>query len=223
MTVKEEMLNKLREGLPAEHIEKKQGYSYVGHTYMISQMNSIFGFDGWDFEQISPVNIVHMEEKDGKWKVICAANVRLTVRGSDFFNQTIKEEVGTCGATGKNLVDVFNTAYCGAPTYAFKRAAHWLGNQFGASLYDGSNPLHNGGEDKWGYSEPLTVDEVDMVIQSFRHDIDNAVNKKDFDSVMQKYLIDLKRLPDENRDSLREFSLAKLNTLTGKAKGNEKQ
>lgn len=206
----------LHQGFPGEHIEKKSGYSYAGHTYMISRLNALFGFDGWDLEQIEPVKMVHKEEKeDGKWCVICTASVRLTVRGKEGFKTTIKEEVGTCGNTGRSLVDVLNTAHCGAMSFALKRCAHWLGNQFGASLYDSDNPLHSGGEDKWGI---LSDDEIDMTIQGFRNDIDGTKTKKEFDGVMQNYVVDLKRLPKQQRDNLREFSYEKLATFETKKK-----
>ncbi len=208
--------DRLKLGLPSQHIEKKQGYSYVGHTYMISQLNDLFGFDGWDIEQLGPVQVVHKEQEDGKWHVICTAAIRLTVRGPDGFKTTFREDVGTCGNKGKNLTDVLNTAWCGAPTFALKRAAHWFGNNFGSSLYDSTNPVHHGGEDKWGFREDLTEKEVDMVIQSFRHDLDGAENRQAFDGVMSKYVLDLKRLPDDDRSRMRELSKEKLEQLKEK-------
>lgn len=231
MAVKDELLVQLNEGLDPKHIEKRQGMSYVSHAYMVHNLNRLFGFDGWDIQQLSPVEIIHKASEESvnkrtgetypKWTVICTASVRLTVRALG--DCTFKDEVGTCGAIGASLVDVMNTAHCGAPTYAVKRAAHWFGNQFGSSLYDGDNPLHNGGEDKYAISKPLTKEEVDMVTQSFMHDVGKVKSKKAFDAVMAKYVSDLKRLPGEDRDRMRLLSVEKIEKLKSKGQENAKQ
>lgn len=211
----------LNEGYPAEHIEKKGGYSYVSHPFLIYNMNRLFGHDGWDIEIIQEPALVHkeQEEKNGrkKWHVIATCGVRVTVRhaaSGGEWTQTVKEDVGTCSSQGSNLSDVLNTAYCGAPTQAVKRACHWLGNQFGASLYDGDNPVHSGGSDKWADLH-MTAEEIAHIVKSFRLDLKKVADKAAYTKVMNSYVNDLARLPEEEKKSMRAECVTlqqKLNT-----------
>lgn len=199
----------LNEGYPSEHIEKKGGYSYVSHPFLIHNMNRLFGHDGWDIQVIQPPDLIHkeQEEKNGrkKWNVIATCGVRVTVRSfmnGESWVGTIKEDVGTCAGQGGNLADVINTAYCGAHTQAVKRACHWLGNQFGASLYDGDNPLHNGGSDKWADLH-MSPEEIAHIVKSFELDLGKVKNKAAYDKLMNSYVSDLARLPEKEKKSMR--------------------
>ena len=226
---KDELEQEMLQGLNPAFIEKKQGYSYVAHAYMVTNLNRLFGFDGWDLA-LAGVEVVHQssEEKNGRMKhtVICTAKVRLTVRGQKDgeWRETTKEEVGTCGNTGFNIIDVWNTAYCGAPTFALKRAAHWMGNQFGASLYDRDNPVHDGGQDKWGIVPELPPEEITKVSKAFIKDLNKAKSKNGLEKVMVKYVPKLKTLPENAKEDLRAFYKEKMvemksNGKTLKAEG----
>jgi len=222
---KDELELELQKGLDPKHIEKKQGFSYVAHAHMVANLNRLFGFDGWDIHQ-EPIETVHksQEEKNGrtKYTIVCVARIRLTVRGrvGDEWRETVKEEVGTCGNTGYNAVDVWNTAYCGAPTYALKRAAHWMGNQFGSSLYDRNNPVHEGGDDKWAVVPEAAPEVIEEVNKEFTTEIKKARSKGGLEKVMVKFLPKLKTLPEEAKSNLRQAYKDKLEKINANGKGD---
>lgn len=199
----------LNEGYPAEHIEKKGGFSYVSHPFLIYNMNRLFGHDGWDIQITQDPAIVHKEHEDKngrkRWHIIATCGVRVTIRNctmGDGWTTTFKEDVGTCASQGVNLTDVINTAYCGAPTQAIKRACHWLGNQFGASLYDGDNPVHNGGSDKWADLH-MPPEEIEHIVKSFKLDLGKVKTKAAYTKLMNSYVNDLARLPEQEKQTMR--------------------
>jgi hypothetical protein len=225
-TNKDELELELQKGLDPTHVEKKQGYSYVAHAHMVSNLNRLFGFDGWDIYQ-EPIEVVHKseEEKNGrtKYTIVCTVRLRLTVRGriNGEWRETVKEEVGTCGNTGFNIIDVWNTAYCGAPTYALKRAAHWMGNQFGASLYDRNNPVHEGGQDKWGVLPDLPEGVIEQVNEDFTTELKKARSKNSLEKVMVKFLPQLKTLPEDAKANLRAAYKDKMTKIKANGKGEQ--
>jgi recombination DNA repair RAD52 pathway protein len=224
---RQEITKLLNTGYPSQHIEKKGGYSYVSHPFLIYNMNKHFGHDGWDIQIIQQPTIIHQEAEDKggrkKWHVIATASVRVTVRSftgaTGEWSTTIKEDVGTCSCQGSNLADVINTAFCGAPTQAVKRACHWLGNQFGASLYDGDNPVHTGGPDKWADLH-MPREEIDHIMKSFQVELNKVKTKAAYQKLMSSYVNDLTRLPEADKKNLRTIAVQAQEKLNKKESEN---
>jgi len=140
---KAKQITTLRKGLdPAVVKQRPQGgraVSYVTGGYIKGRLNEVFGFGGWDSEI---TELVAMDDPRGPW---ARATVRLTVRFEDG-NHATRHDVGFGSASPKQH-DGRELAGKEAATDALKRAAASLGNQFGLSLYDKDNPIHQGGAD----------------------------------------------------------------------------
>lgn len=141
----------LRKPLPPEVIQKRpDGFSYIDQTFVVPEMNRIFGAGGWSCEVIVAPHIVHQftrevdayegtgtnRRKTGtktNHVAVVVCTVRVTVCGTAH-----KDGEGAC--TAEAPVDAFanslETAFKGAVTDGMKRACILLGERFGITLYD---------------------------------------------------------------------------------------
>ena len=165
-----------------QRVLKAQGQSHVAAFDVIAHLTRIFGFEGWDKEILS-LDLVHeriVEQEDGK--VRCWATYRCTMRLTirDPEGRIIKfiEDAATGSAQNMPSVgDAHDFAVKNAVSYALKRCAKDLGDQFGLSLYNkgqtdallGKTLVHPDGiteEDVESHApEPLSMgnDEREMV------------------------------------------------------------
>ena len=126
----------------------KDGQSHLPAYDVIAHLTRVFGFEGWDKEIIS-LDLVsatrgHPTDTSKKgWYITYRCLMRLTVRDPQGRTMKVVEE----GATGscQNLPsegDAHDFAMKNAISYAIKRCAKDLGDQFGLSLYNkGSTAL----------------------------------------------------------------------------------
>lgn len=131
-----------------------QGQSHLPAYDVVAHLTRIFGFEGWDKELINLWLISEMDrehpEREGKtqWTVTYGCTMRLTI-----YDSVMRYEPGMRtpyrtrlkvieeGATGSanNLPsrgDAHDFAMKNAMSYAIKRCAKDLGDQFGLSLYN---------------------------------------------------------------------------------------
>jgi len=145
MTNREKLFQELSRPLDMSLVKEREGrggviLSYLeGHT-IISQLNRIFGYDGWEYEITELKETARYKtEKDGKvlLNIGMLARVRLTVYFPD--RSVKREDVGYGTGVAADMNAAFESAAKEAVTDALKRAARTLGNQFGNSLYGGKN------------------------------------------------------------------------------------
>lgn len=117
--------------------------SYIESWHAISEMNRIFGFEGWDRETIYCKEVSRVECKIGKepyrkdgYKIGYEAKVRITIYGSEPLRTTLREGTGHGCGTMSDLFDCIESAAKEAESDAMKRALMTFGNQFGLALYD---------------------------------------------------------------------------------------
>ena len=130
----------LDEGLVSYRKGRKgRTFAYLEGHAAIDQANRIFGFGGWGWEVIGPVELHEREtvdQKTGETRRFRAysATVRVTVPGS-----SPRSDVGFHAVT-EETVEGHETAYKGCVTDALKRALRGYGEQFGNGLYGDGAP-----------------------------------------------------------------------------------
>jgi len=107
--------------------------SYVEGWHAIAEANRIFGYEAWDRRTVS-ASCVWTEAKDGTYRAVYTAKVRITVRAGEV--KIVREGSGTCEATAGTAGQAHELALKGAETDATKRALATFGNPFGLALYD---------------------------------------------------------------------------------------
>lgn len=124
---------------------KAQGQSHVAAFDVIAHLNRLFGFGGWD-KEILDLDLVGERaedvEKNGKTRrgywVTYRCVMRLTVR--DPFGRPVCRIEDAATGSASNMPDygdAHDFAVKNAVSYALKRCAKDLGDQFGLSLYNG--------------------------------------------------------------------------------------
>lgn len=151
LTVDEE----LRKPLPAEAVQQRpDGFSYIDQTYVVPEMNRIFGAGGWSCEVlVAPHIIAQYTREVDEWKdrkrtgnkitnhvAVVVCTVRVKVCGQH------KDGEGACTAEAPidSYANSLETAFKGAVTDGMKRACILLGERFGISLYDRKNKQKGG-------------------------------------------------------------------------------
>lgn len=123
-----------------------QGQSHVAAFDVIAHLSRVFGFGGWDKEILS-LDVVHeriaeQEQKGGKYVpprcwVTYRCVMRLTIKDPDGNPVAHYEDAATGSAQNMPGVgDAHDFAVKNAVSYAVKRCAKDLGDQFGLSLYN---------------------------------------------------------------------------------------
>lgn len=122
--------------LHPDNVKKNpKGYDYIEAWHAISEMNRIFGHDGWDREMIRCVQCGEpYQDAKGNWRVGYWATVRIRVHVGD--TVVVRDGTGYGSGIGKDLNDCHEGAVKEAESDAMKRALMTLGNPFGLALYD---------------------------------------------------------------------------------------
>ena len=117
-----------------------QGQSHLPAYDVIAYLNRVFGIEFWSREIMSTW-LIHetAEDKNGRigWTVTYGCKVRLTIRNPE--GEIVKTSDGVATGSANNLPsrgDAHDFAIKNADSYALKRAAKDLGDQFGLSLYN---------------------------------------------------------------------------------------
>jgi hypothetical protein len=130
-----------------------QGQSHLPAFDVVAHLTRIFGFEGWD-KQILDLHLISEQavayEKNGAkkngWDVTYGCRMRLTIYDISAMNAFVPRnerivKVIDDGATGSathmpDRGDAHDFAMKNAISYAIKRCAKDLGDQFGLSLYN---------------------------------------------------------------------------------------
>lgn len=134
-----EQIEVLLRPIKPERVFHLNGQSHVAAYDVTAHLNRLFGFDGWD-KQIVSLDLVreHSEERKGRdgWWVTYRCVMRLTVRDPDGRVAKVVEEAATGSAENQpSYGDAHDLAVKNSVSYALKRCAKDLGDQFGLSLY----------------------------------------------------------------------------------------
>jgi DNA repair and recombination protein RAD52 len=130
--------------LGPEYISYRRGeggrmLAYAEGHEVISLMNLIFGWDGWNSKVVSLVTDYAGDGNGGKWSVGVAATVRLTVQVGENgkTREVFREDIGYgTMENGPSRGKAMEKCRKEAVTDALKRAARQLGNATGGCLYN---------------------------------------------------------------------------------------
>lgn len=133
-------------------VMEAQGHSHLPAFDVIAHLTRIFGFEGWDKEVTSLWLISESsrpnpnDSSKTQYTVTYGCQMRLTIKakveGSSIFGNSLGvvkriEEAATGSANNlPSLGDAHDFAMKNAISYALKRCAKDLGDQFGLSLYN---------------------------------------------------------------------------------------
>ncbi len=140
MKTLEAINDQLKQPLDVTRVKKRQGgggssLSYIETHDVISTLNRVFGFDGWEFQ------LLHFEQFQTPKGLVFRQTARLIVKfdGRPF----LREDVGIGIASNANA-DQLEKGMKESASDALKRCARTLGEQFGNSLYQKDAPEHQG-------------------------------------------------------------------------------
>lgn len=136
MTLTFEQLEVLMRPLHPSRVQSRsQGgatLSYLAAFDVKAMLIRVFGFGGFSAE-VTDAKIIDIDRgDDGKVRVAAMATVRLTIPSLG----CVYTETAIAGQTGKSVGDVADFAMKTAESDALKRAATYLGTQYGLSLYN---------------------------------------------------------------------------------------
>ena len=121
-------------------LKDRSGMSHLPVLDVEAYLTRFFGFEGWGRE-IVELWLIHEtgEEKGGRvgWTVTYGCRLRLTIRNPS--GEIVKVVDGCATGSANNLPsrgDAHDFAMKNADSYALKRCAKALGDQFGLSLYN---------------------------------------------------------------------------------------
>lgn len=147
MALTAEQITQLLRPINPRRVLQAEGQSHVSQQDIRAHLTRIFGFGGWD-KEILELRCVRdttitvpgkngRPAREGVPAVTYVCRMRLTVRDPDGNVVKVSEDVGT--GTSPNLPgfgDAHDFAAKNAVSYALKRCATDLGDQFGLSLYN---------------------------------------------------------------------------------------
>jgi recombination DNA repair RAD52 pathway protein len=121
----------------ANRQQGRQQLSYLEAWDVKATLIRVFGFGGFSAEcleaKIVDMREVPQSQGQGKnWKVTAQASVRLTIHQTG----AIYTESAIAGSAQPDITESMDMALKSAESDALKRAAIYLGTQFGLSLYD---------------------------------------------------------------------------------------
>lgn len=135
-------IQRLMRGIDANHVDKKQGLSYMAQHEVRAELTRIFGFGNWD-SQVESMELLWESEApsaDGKktmYRACYKAGVRLTIR--DYWGNIVCSFVEYHAEANSNLPDrgeAHAMAITSVESYALRRAAIGLGDRLGLGLYN---------------------------------------------------------------------------------------
>ena len=120
-------------------VYQQQGQSYVAGWDVSAHLTRMFGFAGWEKEVLELVEVFEEPPGDGRrgWTVTYRCQMALTVFDAD--GRKVWRNTDAATGTGNNQPqrgEAHDLAVKNAVTYALKRCAKDLGDQFGLSLYN---------------------------------------------------------------------------------------
>ena len=120
-------------------VSNLRGMSYVEGYDVKAELNRVFGFGRWDTEILGQSLVCEREVKTSKggdaWYVVYTTSLRLTVKAPDGTVVCRHEESHAGNSTHPDQGEAHGNALTNSWTYALKRCATNLGDQFGLSLY----------------------------------------------------------------------------------------
>jgi len=131
---------------PSRVLKDPQGHPHVSQQDITAHLIRIFGFGNFDTDILESVCIFEQpttsldketqKPKPNRWDVCYRAKVRLTVRNAEGEEICHYEDGSTATAQNQTRGDAHDGAFKSALSLAKKRAAVYLGDQFGLSLYN---------------------------------------------------------------------------------------
>jgi len=127
---------------PSRVLEDGKGHPHVSQQDITAHLIRIFGFGNFDTDIIETACIFETprvndkQEPTGRWDVCYRAAVRLTVRNAEGETVCHYEDGSTATAQNQTRGDAHDLAFKSAVSLAKKRAAAYLGDNFGLSLYN---------------------------------------------------------------------------------------
>lgn len=127
---------------PSRVLEDGKGHPHVSQQDITAHLIRIFGFGNFDTDIIETACIFETprmndkQEPTGRWDVCYRAKVRLTVRNAEGETVCHYEDGSTATAQNQTRGDAHDLAFKSAVSLAKKRAAAYLGDGFGLSLYN---------------------------------------------------------------------------------------
>jgi hypothetical protein len=131
-------LKQLMTDLHTSRVETKQGMSYLAAWDVKATLIRVFGFGGFSSELIESEIVKAVEvpqaSNNGKmnWAITAKATVRLTIPQLG----AVYTEAAIAGSKQPDFTESADMALKSAESDALKRAAIFLGTQFGLSLYN---------------------------------------------------------------------------------------
>lgn len=188
----------LREGLDPKSVSKikKAGreMSYIEGWLVFENANRIFGFDNWTYS-IASMDVTRLD--DGSSEVYTIIEVRIQFPDGEVKRQ----DVGWGSATKKMGLEL---ALKESVTDGCKRAFRGFGHQFGNSLYDKANAIHDGGADS---RATFNDTESDEVVASMTDAYDKASSMEDWTKVTNKFRGDAVRLDAGSKKRMNEYAM----------------
>lgn len=167
MTLTPDQIGQLLKPVNGTRVRQRDGNSYMEAHDIKAHLTRIFGFGNYDSEVFQ---LDLMYERPGKSRsgaeavsVGYRAGVRLTVRTPEGAMLATYTEYAAAGATNypvNKLADAHDMAMKSAASYALKRCAIHLGDQFGLSLYNNGSTSAFVGGTLVGAEKPAAPDDV---------------------------------------------------------------
>ena len=135
----DEQVNLLLRPIHPRRVLMRDGMSYVEGYDIKAELNRVFGFGRWSVDILSQDLICETETKTRNnkdaWYVVYKTSLRLTVCAPDGAAVARYEESHVGESTHPVRGEAHGNALTNSWTYALKRCASNLGDQFGLSLY----------------------------------------------------------------------------------------
>jgi recombination DNA repair RAD52 pathway protein len=127
---------------PSRVMSDNKGMAHVSQQDVRAHLIRLFGFGGWDTE-LTSLELIHErsvgvdEKSQGRWWVTYRCTMRLTIKDPQGKVLATYEDGATGSAQNQpSPGDAHDNALKNAISYALKRCAINLGDQFGLSLYN---------------------------------------------------------------------------------------
>jgi len=134
-----EQVNLLLKPIHPKRVNVRDGMSYVEGYDIKAELNRVFGFGRWSAEILDQTLIAETETKTRNnkdaWYVVYRTSLRLTVKAPDGSTVCFYDESHVGESTHPVRGEAHGNALTNSWTYALKRCATNLGDQFGLSLY----------------------------------------------------------------------------------------
>jgi recombination DNA repair RAD52 pathway protein len=136
----EKQITLLLRSIHAQRVLQRQGMSYVEGYDIRAELNRVFGFCRWSATVAEQELICaeQVETRGGKsaWYVLYRTRIQLAVQAPDGTPLTVYDGTHVGASTHPDRGEAYGNAVTNSETYALRRAAINLGDQFGLSLYN---------------------------------------------------------------------------------------